>query len=57
VVIFLVALGLVLISQDPPSMLFLLMLAYGLSGWLLFFWRKARGEKVEVFAEPDQKDL
>jgi len=56
-VIFLVALGLVLISQDPPSMLFLLMLAYGLSGWLLFFWRKARGEKVEVFAEPDQKDL
>jgi len=57
VMIFLVALGLVLISQDPPSMLFLLMLAYGLSGWLLFFWRKARGEKVEVFAEPDQKDL
>ncbi len=57
VVIFLVALGLVLISQDPPSMLFLLMLAYGLSGWLLFFWRKARGEKVEVFAEPEQKDL
>ena len=57
VVIFLVALGLVLISQDPPTLLFLMMLCYGLSGWVLFFWRKARGERVAVFAEPDEKDL
>ena len=57
VMIFLIALGLVLISQDPPSLLFLMMLAYGLSGWVLFFWRKARGERVEVFAEPERKDL
>ncbi|MBU3725867.1 MAG: CDP-diacylglycerol--serine O-phosphatidyltransferase [Burkholderiaceae bacterium] len=57
VVIFLVALGLVLISQDPPSLLFLLMLAYSLSGWVLFFWRKSRGERAEVFADPGQKDL
>jgi CDP-diacylglycerol---serine O-phosphatidyltransferase len=57
VVIFLLALGLVLISQDPPTLLFLLMLAYAVSGWVLFFWRKSRGERVEVFAEPEQKDL
>lgn len=57
VVIFLVALGLVLISQDPPTLLFLLMLAYAVSGWVLFFWRKSRGERVEVFAEPERKDL
>ena len=57
VVIVLVALGLVLISQDPPTLLFLMMLAYGLSGWVLFFWRKTRGERVEVFAEPKEKDL
>ena len=57
VVIVLVALGLVLISQDPPTLLFLMMLAYGLSGWVLFFWRKTRGERVEVFAEPEEKDL
>ncbi len=57
IVIFLIALGLVLISQDPPTLLFLLMLAYGLSGWVLFFWRKSRGERVEVFAEPEHKDL
>jgi len=47
----------VLISQDPPTLLFLMMLAYGLSGWVLFFWRKTRGERVEVFAEPEEKDL
>jgi CDP-diacylglycerol--serine O-phosphatidyltransferase len=57
VFIFLIALALVLISQDPPTLLFLAVLAYGLSGWVLFFWRKARGERVEVFAEPPQKDL
>ena len=57
VVIVLVALGLVLISQDPPSLLFLMMVAYSLSGWALFFWRKTRGETVEIFGEPPQKDL
>jgi CDP-diacylglycerol--serine O-phosphatidyltransferase len=57
VVVFLVAMGLVLISQDPPTLLFLLMLAYSVSGWVLFFWRKARGERVEVFADDQQKDL
>jgi CDP-diacylglycerol---serine O-phosphatidyltransferase len=56
VFIFLIALALVLISQDPPTLLFLAVLAYGLSGWVLFFWRKARGEPVEVFAEPTEKD-
>jgi CDP-diacylglycerol---serine O-phosphatidyltransferase len=56
VFIFLIALALVLISQDPPTLLFLAVLAYGLSGWVLFFWRKARGERVEVFAEPTEKD-
>jgi CDP-diacylglycerol--serine O-phosphatidyltransferase len=57
VFIVLIALGLVLISQDPPTLLFALMLAYGLSGWVLYFWRKARGERVEIFAEPEEKDL
>ena len=57
VFIFLIALVLVLISQDPPTLVFLAVLAYGLSGWVLFFWRKARGERVEVFAEPPNKDL
>ena len=57
VFIFLIALVLVLISQDPPTLVFLAVLAYGLSGWVLFFWRKARGARVEVFAEPPNKDL
>jgi CDP-diacylglycerol--serine O-phosphatidyltransferase len=57
VFVVMIALGLVLISQDPPTLLFLLMLAYGVSGWVLYAWRKARGERIEIFAEPEQKDL
>ncbi|MGA0855935.1 MAG: CDP-diacylglycerol--serine O-phosphatidyltransferase, partial [Burkholderiaceae bacterium] len=40
------ALVLVLISQDPPSMLFLLVSAYGLSGYAVFLWQKSHGAKV-----------
>jgi CDP-diacylglycerol--serine O-phosphatidyltransferase len=57
VFIFLIALVLVLISQDPPTLLFLAVLSYGLSGWVLFFWRKARGEQLEIFADSSEKDL
>jgi CDP-diacylglycerol--serine O-phosphatidyltransferase len=40
VVIVLVALGFSLISVDPPIVLFLLFLGYGLSGYVL--WLKRR---------------
>jgi CDP-diacylglycerol---serine O-phosphatidyltransferase len=40
VVIVLIALGFSLISLDPPIVLFLLFLGYGLSGYLL--WLKRR---------------
>ena len=34
----------VLVSSDPPSVLFALFLLYGISGWLLWLWRWRRGE-------------
>ncbi len=34
----------VLVSSDPPSVLFALFLLYGVSGWLLWLWRWRRGE-------------
>ncbi|MFM1849292.1 MAG: CDP-diacylglycerol--serine O-phosphatidyltransferase [Burkholderiaceae bacterium] len=51
------ALVLVLISQDPPSMLFLLVSAYGLSGYAVFLWQKSHGAKVVLFADTEKKDL
>jgi CDP-diacylglycerol--serine O-phosphatidyltransferase len=51
------ALLLVLISQDPPSMLFLLVSAYGLSGYAVFLWQKSHGAKVVLFADSEKKDL
>jgi CDP-diacylglycerol---serine O-phosphatidyltransferase len=41
-VILLIVLGFVLVSSDPPIVLFLLFVAYGLSGYVHWFWRKRR---------------
>jgi CDP-diacylglycerol--serine O-phosphatidyltransferase len=51
------ALVLVLISQDPPSMLFLIVAAYAISGYVLFFWQRAKGKSVALFVESDKKEL
>jgi CDP-diacylglycerol--serine O-phosphatidyltransferase len=44
-VIFLIVLGFVLISFDPPIVLFLLFVAYGLSGYVYWAWKKYRAAK------------
>jgi CDP-diacylglycerol--serine O-phosphatidyltransferase len=44
-VISLVVLGFVLISSDPPIVLFLLFVAYGLSGYVYWVWKKHRAAK------------
>jgi CDP-diacylglycerol--serine O-phosphatidyltransferase len=44
-VIFLIVLGFVLVSSDPPIVLFLLFVAYGLSGYVYWFWKKRRVAK------------
>ncbi|HET7764388.1 MAG TPA: CDP-diacylglycerol--serine O-phosphatidyltransferase [Burkholderiales bacterium] len=44
-VILLIVLGFVLISTDPPIVLFLLFVAYGLSGYVYWLWRKRRPPK------------
>ena len=51
------ALVLVLISQDPPSMLFVLVSAYGVSGYAVYLWQKSHGAKVVLFADSEKKDL
>ncbi|MFT5645044.1 MAG: CDP-diacylglycerol--serine O-phosphatidyltransferase [Janthinobacterium sp.] len=48
IAVFLIVLGFVLLSIDPPKVLFPIFIAYGLSGYALYFWRfiKRRQSKV-----------
>jgi len=44
-VILLIVLGFVLISTDPPIVLFLLFVAYGVSGYIHWLWKKRRSAR------------
>jgi len=61
IVLVVIALAIVLISQDPPLGLFAIFCAYGLSGYVVYGWRKAKGVPTSVIAtstdEPDEKGL
>src|SRR5205807_1875647 len=41
-VILLIVLGFILVISDPPIVLFLLFVAYGLSGYVYWMWKKRR---------------
>jgi CDP-diacylglycerol--serine O-phosphatidyltransferase len=51
------AVVLVLISQDPPSMLFVLVALYSVSGYAMYLWQKSHGRTVSLFADDERKDL
>ena len=61
VVIVLIALGIAVINIDPPIVLFGLFVVYGLSGYALYAWRKAKGLPTSVISistdEPDERGL
>ncbi len=61
VTLVIIALLMALISQHVPGMLFLLFLLYGLSGYVMYVYRKAKGKPVSVIAtstdEPDEAGL
>jgi CDP-diacylglycerol--serine O-phosphatidyltransferase len=61
VVIVAVALGIALLMLHPPSVLFALFCLYGLSGYVVYAWRKWRGERTSVIAvstdEPEERGL
>ena len=56
-----IALGIGLISQNPPLALFVLFCIYGVSGYGVYAWRRFKGESVSVIAtstdDPDEKGL
>ncbi len=61
VTIVLIALGIAAIGIDPPTALFGLFVAYGLSGYVVYGWRRARGQQASVISvstdEPDERGL
>jgi CDP-diacylglycerol--serine O-phosphatidyltransferase len=61
IVIVAIALFIALINLHVPGMLFLLFVAYGLSGYAVFVYRRMKGQPVSVIAtstdEPDEKGL
>lgn len=60
-VIVLIALGIGVIGLHPPIMVFGFFVAYGLSGYMVYAWRRAKGQQTSVIAtsldEPDERGL
>lgn len=59
IAIFLIVLAFVLISSDPPKVLFGMFVLYGLSGYVVYFWRLFKGRPVSILetTEGDGSDL
>ena len=61
VVIVLIALGIAIINIHPPIVLFGVFVLYGLSGYAVYAWRKAKGQHSSVISistdEPDERGL
>jgi CDP-diacylglycerol--serine O-phosphatidyltransferase len=53
--------GIAIINIDPPIVMFGLFVLYGLSGYVIYFWRKAKGIPTSVIStstdEPDERGL
>ncbi len=61
--VVLVALALVfaIVSIEPATMLFVLFVGYALSGYVIYVWRRAKGEHASIVStstdEPDERGL
>ena len=57
VVIVLIALVIAIINIHPPTVLFGVFVIYGLSGYVVYFWRKAKGQQTSVIStSTDERD-
>ncbi|MBK7616091.1 MAG: CDP-diacylglycerol--serine O-phosphatidyltransferase [Vitreoscilla sp.] len=61
IVIVAIALGIAIVTIHPPIVLFAVFCVYGLSGYVVYGWRKSKGKPVSVIAtstdEPDERGL
>ena len=60
-VMILLALGIAVINIHPPTVLFGGFILYGLSGYALYIWRRAKGIQTSLIStsteEPDEAGL
>lgn len=61
VVLVVLALLIAIISIEPATMLFVLFVGYALSGYVIYFWRRAQGHPVSIVStstdEPEERGL
>lgn len=61
VVIVMIALGIAVINIDPPIVIFGVFVLYGLSGYVIYVWRRFKGQPTSVIStsteEPDERGL
>ncbi len=61
IVVVMIALGLAIVTIHPPVVLFSIFVAYGLSGYAVYAYRKAKGLQTSVIAtskdEPEERGL
>jgi len=61
IVIVAMALSIAVVMLDPPRVLFAIFCAYGLSGYVVYGWRRMKGRPASVIAtstdEPDEQGL
>jgi len=61
IVIVAIALSIAVVMLDPPRVLFAIFCAYGLSGYVVYGWRRMKGRPASVIAtstdEPDEQGL
>jgi CDP-diacylglycerol--serine O-phosphatidyltransferase len=54
IAIFVVVLIFVAVSSDPPKVLFGIFVCYGLSGYVIYFWRLFKGKPVSIIQTKDE---
>jgi len=61
IVIVAIALAIAVVALDPPKVLFPLFCLYGLSGYVIYGWRRMKGRRASVIAtstdDPDEQGL
>ncbi|GAA3998841.1 CDP-diacylglycerol--serine O-phosphatidyltransferase [Comamonas faecalis] len=59
--IVLIALAFAIVNLHPPTVLFGVFVLYGLSGYVVYFWRRSKGQPTSVIStstdEPDEQGL
>ncbi len=60
-VIVLIALGIAVVNIHPPIVLFAIFVCYGLSGYAIYAWKRAKGHPASLIStstdEPDERGL